>query len=212
MQCGVREIGIRAFMGCHALEEIRLPDSLREIGQRAFYGCKALREITAGQSAVKLGSMVLGWCDSLRTLRFGDRGAVKLPEALIPGLRADVTEGAVGTLLTGTPYLENPLGISLYYLLERCTFVYDAKAAAFLSDELPQNLPELTEWILLAESTRALEFLLTHPEWISQKALSECVQKAIRHTAEGGSIEPQVMLMDYYNTHYGAEDAENITL
>ena len=205
---GVTEIGKFVFFGCKSMKKLTIPDCVAKIGNEAFAWCTEMTELILPGKALEIDRDAFVRCDGLRTVRFGDLGTVQLPETLY-GLRR---AAGLAALITGESYSGFASGAKLCYMLERYTFLRDKESEECLSRNLPFALRALLECIIEAEKIRALEYLLTHPEWISKRGLSAGVQTAIRHTAEGGSIEPQVMLMDYYNTHYGAEDAENITL
>ena len=66
----VREIGARAFLGCHRLRTISFSDGLESIGRRAFESCSSLEHIDIPASVIDLSSSSFGLCDSMQYARF----------------------------------------------------------------------------------------------------------------------------------------------
>ena len=69
-QEGVKYIGDRAFQGCNAIVEIKLPKSLEYIGSRAFYNCTKLESVSFGDGTVTLDipDYTFYKCENLKTL------------------------------------------------------------------------------------------------------------------------------------------------
>ncbi|EAY10982.1 surface antigen BspA-like [Trichomonas vaginalis G3] len=62
----IRIIENGAFIGCHLLESILIPDrSVETIGENAFYGCKSLQTINLPYSIKSIGSGAFVGCDKL---------------------------------------------------------------------------------------------------------------------------------------------------
>ena len=65
---GLREIPTNAFMGCHRLEKIRLPQSIKAIGQLAFYECRSLRRLELPYALETVGQYAFRHCEQLDSL------------------------------------------------------------------------------------------------------------------------------------------------
>ncbi len=64
----VRRIGKRAFSGCTALKELRLPESVAEIAEFALYGCSGLQRIQLTDRTEEIGSGAVQSCSALSLL------------------------------------------------------------------------------------------------------------------------------------------------
>lgn len=67
----LEEIGMLAFYGCEALEEIDLKN-VKEIDRYAFYGCKNLKTLVIPDNCY-IGEEAFSGCDSITTLTFKGR-------------------------------------------------------------------------------------------------------------------------------------------
>lgn len=78
------KIGIRAFYGCEALEEITIPASVSTLGESAFEGCSALTEIVIPATVTQLGSSLFNGCSALETVVLETK-ASELPGFMFTG-------------------------------------------------------------------------------------------------------------------------------
>jgi len=77
--CAVKEgtkwIGDMAFMNCHSLKWVSIPNSMTSIGSGAFYGCDSLTSIRIPNSVTRIGVRAFYGCSSFRVddnLRYAD--------------------------------------------------------------------------------------------------------------------------------------------
>ena len=68
----VKQIGAKAFFGCHSRETAVLPAGLEEIPQSLFYGCKKLSETTIPDTVTKIGASAFYSCESLPGIAIPD--------------------------------------------------------------------------------------------------------------------------------------------
>lgn len=64
----VETIAYRAFAGCTALKELRLPNSVQELGNGAFSNCTGLQKVTIGTELYKLGIGPFAGCTALKEI------------------------------------------------------------------------------------------------------------------------------------------------
>lgn len=64
----VEKIDYRAFAGCSALKEVKLPDSVLKIGNGAFADCTALKKLTIGAGLTDPGIGTFAGCTVLATI------------------------------------------------------------------------------------------------------------------------------------------------
>ena len=57
-----------AFINCHVLKEITLPEGLGVIGFNTFYNCRALAQVTIPSSVYLIGDWVFSDCTGLRSI------------------------------------------------------------------------------------------------------------------------------------------------
>ncbi len=76
----LEHIGIQAFMGCPALNEVTLPASLTELGEEAFRDCLSLDTVNAQGSLDTIGRYCFYGCVSLMHLNVSDsqKGALEV--------------------------------------------------------------------------------------------------------------------------------------
>lgn len=64
----VEKIDYRAFAGCSALKEVKLPDSVLQLGNGAFADCTALKKLTIGAGLTDFGIGTFAGCTVLETI------------------------------------------------------------------------------------------------------------------------------------------------
>lgn len=64
----VEKIDYRAFAGCSALKEVKLPDSVLRLGNGAFADCTALKKLTIGAGLTDPGIGTFAGCTVLETI------------------------------------------------------------------------------------------------------------------------------------------------
>lgn len=113
----VETIGKKAFFGCCAIQELKLPWGLKEIENSAFEQCTGLTSITIPDNVTKLGEDAFARCTSLKEVTFPEvlemiserafEGDAALEEIILP---VNVTEIRGGTFknCTSLAKLEAP--------------------------------------------------------------------------------------------------------
>ena len=61
-----------AFVNCHSLTSITIPNSITSIGENAFSSCINLTSVTIGNSVTSIGSRAFSNCDSLTSVTIPD--------------------------------------------------------------------------------------------------------------------------------------------
>ena len=69
---GVTEIGNYAFIVCHKLKNIVIPNNITKIGERAFATCLGLEEITIPDSVTSIGSYAFFDSDNIKKITIGN--------------------------------------------------------------------------------------------------------------------------------------------
>nr|MCR5664036.1 leucine-rich repeat protein [Oscillospiraceae bacterium] len=69
---GLRYIGDGAFMDCHSLLSVTIPDSVTEIDLNAFRRCSALEELHLGSGLETIGTYAFMTCESLTEVTIPD--------------------------------------------------------------------------------------------------------------------------------------------
>lgn len=64
----VEKISYRAFAGCTALTEVKLPDSVLRLGNGSFADCTALKKLTIGKGLTELGIGTFAGCTVLENI------------------------------------------------------------------------------------------------------------------------------------------------
>lgn len=67
-----RRIGVRAFWGCTALQELCLPDGVEHVGDLALAHCRTLYRVALGKSLTHLGIQVFYDCTNLYEIALPD--------------------------------------------------------------------------------------------------------------------------------------------
>lgn len=70
---GLLSIGERAFQGCAALTEIKIPNSVTSLGSRAFYKCEALKSVTIGSGITEIVDYVFYKCAALESVTLSEQ-------------------------------------------------------------------------------------------------------------------------------------------
>jgi hypothetical protein len=65
-------VGLEAFRGCSALNEVVLPGSITHVGDSAFYKCTSLTSVTLPNSLTHIGDSAFTWCTSLTSVTLPD--------------------------------------------------------------------------------------------------------------------------------------------
>ena len=65
-------IADEAFLGCSALEELKLPEGLVSIGDRAFEGCEAIQSVNIPSTLEAIGKAAFLNCDKIAKLDVTD--------------------------------------------------------------------------------------------------------------------------------------------
>ena len=68
----LQKIGDKAFIGCDALKEVSLPDSVTELGDAAFYHCISLESVELSENMTKIPYSLFNGCEKL--------GQIQIPE------------------------------------------------------------------------------------------------------------------------------------
>ncbi|MBO4866472.1 MAG: leucine-rich repeat protein [Ruminococcus sp.] len=69
---GAKNIGIKAFSDCKAIESITIPDSVTSISEYAFYNCISLSDITIPDSITSIDKRTFSNCTSLSNITIPD--------------------------------------------------------------------------------------------------------------------------------------------
>ena len=65
-------VGDDAFVECHSLTSVTIPDSVTTIGENAFYNCDGLTSVTIGDSVATIGDYAFYSCDNLTSVTIPD--------------------------------------------------------------------------------------------------------------------------------------------
>ena len=65
-------ISEQAFMNCHSLTSVSIPNTIKHIGNSAFYYCNSLTSVTIPNSVETLGSYAFFLCENLATVKIGN--------------------------------------------------------------------------------------------------------------------------------------------
>ena len=107
-----------AFLGCHNLQTIILPQSLQKIGDQAFLGCYNLQTISIPASVKEIGGAAFNGCTRLRKITFEG----KTPDFIgtLAFNRVPATNLPASTVQEKTPDAENSYSlIPLPALIEK---------------------------------------------------------------------------------------------
>ena len=81
---GVKEIGRKAFAGCHALTRVALPEGVRRIGEGAFFDCAGLAWVELPRGVKQIGQYAFFGCVSLVGLEL-PQGVKKIGKGAFAG-------------------------------------------------------------------------------------------------------------------------------
>lgn len=70
---GLLSIGERAFQGCAALTDIKIPNSVTSLGTRAFYKCESLANVTIGSGITEISDYMFYKCTALESITVSDQ-------------------------------------------------------------------------------------------------------------------------------------------
>ena len=68
----VKEIGSSAFLGCSGLTTMTIPEGVTNIGRQAFAGCEKLKSIMIPASVTSIGGGVFEWCRKLSGIKLAE--------------------------------------------------------------------------------------------------------------------------------------------
>lgn len=68
----VREIGYKAFYGCHSMKSITLHDGIKSIGYSSFESCDNLINVTLGNRVTSIGEYAFRGCTGLTCVTIGN--------------------------------------------------------------------------------------------------------------------------------------------
>ncbi|MBR5405990.1 MAG: leucine-rich repeat domain-containing protein [Oscillospiraceae bacterium] len=190
-----RLIGIQAnaFSFCAALTEVTLPDSTRYLFKYAFADCRALRRITLPERVDSVDVNSFDGCPDDMEFRLLHRhGVLVLREP-----RAKFHVGAAAE------FLRRPSTSQLEWMFVNCSRNVLMEFAAGLFTQYPEfaDFLELhgdnfAAYLIEREQCGLLQQLID-TGYLGTDHARSCLDCAITHTQEGGSAEPQMLLMRY---------------
>ena len=174
---GIRVIGEGAFEDCEHLTHLTLSDSLESVDAGAFYGCRKLKTVTA--FGIDLILNPESFCYSV--VRRAVRDGVYRP-------REEENDDD---------------------LIREDNLLLAQTAAHMLLDH---GQPEADAW-LRENADTALGFYMDRDDYetvrrlldariLTRKHLLSCLEHVLTHTAQGGDMQIQMLLMAYRQTHY----------
>lgn len=183
--------------------EITIPDTVTSIGRNVFYRTKKLTAIMVPESVRAIDESVFS-VQILTFLHNGRRFRLT-PVSTLSGIRHDSQ-----ALRKIVRFLAQPSYLTYYYLgaadYQLRTALYyhdiDPRIAAHLREEGIRLGKDLIE----AEDLEALT-AFCETGLLTQKALSQLVDHAIDHTQQGGSTDPQLLLMRCQHEQFGGGES-----
>lgn len=67
----VTEIGEEAFMYCHSIKSVKIPDSVKVLRNSAFHNCNGLTHIDIPNNVIQIGDGVFSVCGLLKSITLG---------------------------------------------------------------------------------------------------------------------------------------------
>ena len=210
------QIPEHAFHGCRKLSDIRFPRRLLGIQKSAFTFCTSLTEVTLPNSSRYLFKYAFTDCTNLRTITLPER-IDSIDTNCFDGCRDDLEFRLLhrhGVLVLREPkakfhvgaaaeFLRRPSTSQLEWMYANCprSVMMEFAAGLFLQyaefhDFLQLHGDNFGVYLIQTEQSELLSSLLD-TGLIAENAKRALLEYAITHTQEGGSAEPQIILMRY---------------
>lgn len=178
----INYISTYAFFYNYHIRSIVIPDGVISIAHEAFYQCDHLSSVT---------------------IRSADKNyTVNLKS--IPDVCENLAE-AIMIILKKDYYLKCNVRVKYPILIDCLTFFDDENAKTYIKKSFTKIIKQLID----NDDVERITAVIKNSDFITAKNIDKLIDYAIEHTQNGGSTEPQIVLMHYKNEHIGFNDKLN---